>query len=289
MKYAGFSFGWSLAAGLLVAAIMLYGFVRLAAAQGATQFMPFVGRASLTLPPETLGWNHLSTATGDLPSPDAGPEQVAALVGQAQDVQENLGQRRGSRAVRERTNDGIEPIAQPQTSEKNGGEEGFPEAVKSLKGRQRHDDFGLRPGVFVTADGIVQGQAGLILAREPELGLLPIGVRLQRPRRARRQDLEQETELVAERLTRRPAENVRVATDELGEGPTVERGGGGRMGAQPIFGDRAAAWLLAEDGRDGIRGAPGVVHDRAMELLHEDPSSGDGGMVGVRRASILPS
>ena len=96
-------------------------------------------------------------------------------------------------------------------------------------------------------------------------------------------------ELVAERLTRRPAENVRVATDELGEGPTVERGGGGRMGAQPIFGDRAAAWLLAEDGRDGIRGAPGVVHDRAMELLHEDPSSGDGGMVGVRRASILPS
>lgn len=72
MKYAGFSFGWSLAAGLLVAAIMLYGFVRLAAAQGATQFMPFVGRASLTLPPETLGWNHLSTATGDLPSPDAG-------------------------------------------------------------------------------------------------------------------------------------------------------------------------------------------------------------------------
>ena len=81
MKYAGFSFGWSLAAGLLVAAIMLYGFVRLAAAQGATQFMPFVGRASLTLPPETLGWNHLSTATGDLPSPDAGPEQVAALVG----------------------------------------------------------------------------------------------------------------------------------------------------------------------------------------------------------------
>ena len=81
MKYAGFSFGWSLAAGLLVAAIMLYGFVRLAAAQGATQFMPFVGRASLTLPPATLGWNHLSTATGDLPSTDAGPEQVAALVG----------------------------------------------------------------------------------------------------------------------------------------------------------------------------------------------------------------
>ena len=51
MKYAGFSFGWSLAAGLLVAAIMLYGFVRLAAAQGATQFMPFVGRASFTVPP----------------------------------------------------------------------------------------------------------------------------------------------------------------------------------------------------------------------------------------------
>lgn len=86
MKYSGYAFGRTLAVCLLLAsAVLAYGLVQIsaadldAAALGQTQLMPFV---STPLPqPELLGWPQLSTATGDLPSPGASAQQVAALVG----------------------------------------------------------------------------------------------------------------------------------------------------------------------------------------------------------------
>ena len=83
--YSGLSSVRPLVASLMITAIMLLGLNQLATARrdetalASTQFLPVVGRAPLPLP--ALDWPHLSTAAGDLPSPDTGPEQVAALVG----------------------------------------------------------------------------------------------------------------------------------------------------------------------------------------------------------------
>lgn len=84
MQYSGSRFGRLIAVCLSAGALLLFGLVWFAAAgadviaQG-THFLPLVSRAALA--PARLDWPHLSTAAGDIPSPDAGPEQVAALVG----------------------------------------------------------------------------------------------------------------------------------------------------------------------------------------------------------------
>lgn len=85
MRYSDSRFSWLLAACLLMAALALDGFARSTAANSeeatveSAHFLPFVGGASLR--GEPLSWPHLSTTTGDLPSPEIGSEQVAALVG----------------------------------------------------------------------------------------------------------------------------------------------------------------------------------------------------------------
>ena len=84
MQYSGFRFGRLRVACLLVAMILPVGLAWFAAASAdvtaqGTYFLPLVSRANSAVEP--LDWPHLSTVTGDLPAPDIGPEQVAALVG----------------------------------------------------------------------------------------------------------------------------------------------------------------------------------------------------------------